>query len=421
VPSQLGSRLAKKPGDADPRSANKELAQSVYNAVHCSVLWQKLLEADSQLVADGCQRATARKSLSHFGVIPIRFKREDSNKWGLARDPGNWIYAVSLEVLELYVKYTPPAGGGNSMTTRTPPAGGGAGELKHYRTSLNEKKRTEKGGDIIETFLGAFLTSRAPPGTAIDYTARWNLSLRADIPEEAAITRYIDFFMKLEDVTHIHWSRLQAMSPEVAAKCIYEMTVEHYDEVAWWWGSDESNTRRRSKAGWERHKSRDAARAAARKVKGKGKRGDTPPASGGKPSAKGSGATSSGGGRGDTPPASGGKPSAKGSGAASSGSWTWAATHATSPVSDGGKGASSGGASHDWATRGEGKGSGASSSGPTIPADVLTDIARGAWRLAPPGSRQRVPAGAVEDAFGPRAPAPSPSRWADVESEADWD
>ena len=90
---------------------------------------------------------------------------------------------------------------------------------------------------------------------------------------------------------------------------------------------------------------------------------------------------------------------------------------------------------------------------PTIPAEVLTDIVRGAWRLVPPGSRQRILADAAETARWARATYPGSfdgdddatvlekvhtieqdieiaevvvrdpqARWADVEdSEPDWD
>jgi hypothetical protein len=280
-----------------PEDAVKRLAQAVANMTLYSDMYERVVASDANV--DG-----ARKGLSHLGAVPTRVGLDTAfiQKGFAHTDAGNFSYRTDLEVFLLAHK---------SLR-------GSTGKLPSYDQVLNDTKKNERAGDIIESVIGQFMMEKKI--TFAGWQANpWDVHLGRSDPLARAIGYYLSMHAAVQDFIATHGTIASTANASQVAAFIHTK-IEDQLEAIMWWANDEPGDiqRRRSKAGWERHKSRDAARAAARTAARKGKgggatssggKGVTPPASGG---------ASSGGGKGVTPPASGGK------GAASSGSGDWA-------------------------------------------------------------------------------------------------
>ena len=371
LPSQVALRYGQAPGaNMTPEDAVKRLAQAVANMTLYSDMYERVVASDANV--DG-----ARKGLSHLGAVPTRVGLDTAFiQKGFAHTyAGNFSYRTDLEVFLLAHK---------SLR-------GSTGKLPSYDQVLNDTKKNERAGDIIESIIGKFMMEKKI--TFAGWQANpWDVHLGRSDPLARAIGYYLSMHAAVQDFIATHGTIASTANASQVAAFIHTK-IEDQLAAIMWWANDEPGDiqRRRSKAGWERHKSRDAARAAARTAARKGKgggKGVTPPASGGASSGgKGGGATSSGG-KGVTPPASGGASSGGGKG--------------VTPPASGGKGAASSG-SGDWATRGQPKGGDY-----VIYSDSSHSTKGGDW-------------GELDDPnFCPRLV--SPQRWADqADSEPDWD
>ena len=241
------------------------MAQSCHNLHVYTNFWDALLEVDSmQHKGEG-----NRKELSRWGAIPRRHATEATSKDSKYRDPGNFLYRVTLETFQ-----------------RSRQQLHGDGKLKNY-DYMSGAGKTERAGDYLECVLGKYHVATGLPEVGWE-TWRWGLTLSKSNPQDRLIAYFCSFFIAVEDFTTAVPipTHLQKQPAAIADK-LAEFIEDDLHTIFMWSRRDapEGERVQRSYYGAMRQQERNASRAAARRQKGiRGKGGKH----GGKDSGKGS-------------------------------------------------------------------------------------------------------------------------------------
>ena len=318
MPSQLAQAVWSAPGrqitgePIEPGTVLERLAQELAAATRYSDMWEhfELLDGNPD-DAGVCLKEGLRKHLSHFGAVPRR-----RSTWGATekpmkqhmvltqdpsyyRDPGNWSYCLTFELIR---------------RTHQMLLGTGFVDAVRYNKIPNYHQKVERAGDLCEALLGTIHSEK--PRENWDRRP-WDIRMTSteERPHDCAISRFLLIFHATEDAEALLVLDNNVFKASDQLFDLVKNRIMHIED------NFETDTRkrlgRRSEAGQDKMRARDAARAAARNAKRKAqRRGGTAPEGAGAAAASSSGAAaaSSGGSQGGTAPEGAGAAAASSSG-----------------------------------------------------------------------------------------------------------